>query len=167
MDGFIISKDGKPTSGKLFPNITDAEEALVELRNEWPGQYDGHKVITARITTEPTPDEIKSAIHALVDAQIAGRIGASERVTRQAELHNMARAAIRDWVRVLPSTPAIEFLRLAIGGGSSPENDLLSSIKEVLDLTDPEDADGAFDCAHKALREYQETFWADGRMAAE
>jgi hypothetical protein len=167
MHGFIIAdKDGNVAHATLFPTAIEAEDTLCVLRTEWPGEYDSHRVRTARIATDATLDEVKAAKETLRTNWRDGMITGQERQARENELHEWARDRIREWVLVLPGLRAVELLRIARGPSDEchldPERNLLDCIADVLDLSDPDDAADVFDCAHKALdrveKEWDERF---------
>ena len=70
----------------------------------------------------------------------------------------MAASAIRDYAAVFRTTPEIALLRIARDATSGATRDLIAAVVELLDVTDPDDFDGAGDMLHKATDEYLDTF---------
>lgn len=70
----------------------------------------------------------------------------------------IAASAIRDYAAVFRTTPEIALLRIARDATSGATRDLIAAVVELLDVTDPDDFDGAVDWLHKATDDYSDTF---------
>lgn len=69
-----------------------------------------------------------------------------------------ASARIRALAGGFRTTPEIALLRIARDATSGATRDLIAAVVELLDVTDPDDFDGAVDMLHKATDDYSDTF---------
>ncbi len=102
-----------------------------------------------------TPDELAAAKKAIFRTGITAR----EYLDRQNDIDRIATEAIKGYVKSMRSAPAVALLRIAATLSSGPERDVIEAVKEVLDLSDPDDAQGAFDAAFDEINTYARIHW--------
>ena len=102
-----------------------------------------------------TPDELAAAKKAIFRTGIPAR----EYLDRQDEINRIATDAIKAYVQSMRGTPALALLRIAAEMAGSGEREVILAVRACLDLSDPEDAQGAFDNAFDELNAYARTHW--------
>ena len=102
-----------------------------------------------------TPDELAAAKKAIFRPGIPAR----EYLDRQDEINRIATDAIKAYVQSMRGTPALALLRIAAEMAGSGEREVILAVRACLDLSDPEDAQGAFDNAFDELNAYARTHW--------
>lgn len=52
MQGFIITKDGEPLGGIVYRTAQAAADSHTMIRAEYPGEFDTHRVLSAKIVVD-------------------------------------------------------------------------------------------------------------------
>ena len=102
-----------------------------------------------------TAEELAAAKKAIFRTGIPAR----EYLDRQDEINRIATDAIKAYVQSMRGTPALALLRIAAEMAGSGERGVILAVRECLDLSDPDDAQGAFDNAFDELNAYARTHW--------
>lgn len=102
-----------------------------------------------------TAEELAAAKKAIFRTGIPAR----EYLDRQDEINRIATDSIKAYVQSMRGTPALALLRIAAELAGSGEREVILAVRECLDLSDPDDAQGAFDNAFDELNAYASTHW--------
>lgn len=102
-----------------------------------------------------TPDELAAAKKAIFRTGIPAR----EYLDRQNDINRIATEAITAYVQSMRGDPVLALLRIAAELTHGAERDVILAVRECLDLSDPEDAQGAFDRAFDELNDYASLHW--------
>ena len=107
----------------------------------------------------PQPRELELTMRQLRSGLMGGT--SLHYVNSRLQVYATAREAILAYVKVLPGTAMLEFLRLADAASNTnyPEHDLIRAVKELIDADDPDDIRGMVDAVQDAAEAIATSYW--------